>query len=461
MNHAWGLPSPPGGLAERVGWTLLHSLWQLAAVALTLTLVLALLRRRSPQARYAAGCLALAAIVALPIVTFVSLNPLKNVQRDAGDLVAANAMAPGESQPVGGSGGDSSAGASSARWARRIAAAWVVGVAGFSIWNFGGWVALRRMRHLCISPVPPDVLARFRTLALRLRVRPRVALLRSGLVASPVALGWLRPLVLVPASALSGLTPAQLDAILAHELAHIRRHDYFVNLLQTLAETLLFYHPAVWWVSRRMRIERELCCDDVAAELTDGGRVSYADALVAMEALRGPAPGFEVGPPVLAVGACDGGLVSRVRRLLGAPQTPGTWRAAVLAFMAVVVLPMTLAGFGTLGARSARTDVAVAVPENAFDNEERERRGGWLRLPRLRELEGFAMSIYTRVTPRDADPDDVEDDADLPPLARAVTHHVASAVRQGARMIRATGVPDGMRQVAATAYAELSRADQA
>ena len=90
-------------------------------------------------------------------------------------------------------------------------------------------------------------------------------LLQSTLVKVPTVIGWLRPVVLVPLCALSELSEDQLRAILAHELAHIRRNDYLVNLLQTLAETLLFYHPAVWWVSRCIRQERENCCDDVAA----------------------------------------------------------------------------------------------------------------------------------------------------------------------------------------------------
>ena len=101
----------------------------------------------------------------------------------------------------------------------------------------------------------------------------------------PTVIGWLKPVVLLPASALAALTPQQLEAILAHELAHIRRHDYLVNLLQTLVETLLFYHPAVWWLSRRIRIERENCCDDLAVSLC-GDPVAYAAALADLEALR-------------------------------------------------------------------------------------------------------------------------------------------------------------------------------
>ena len=102
-------------------------------------------------------------------------------------------------------------------------------------------------------------------------------------------IGWLRPVILLPTSALTGLSPSHLEAILLHELAHIRRLDYLINLLQTIVETLLFYHSAVWWVSRRIRIERENCCDDVAVSVLGGSR-DYATALARMEGTAGGAP---------------------------------------------------------------------------------------------------------------------------------------------------------------------------
>jgi beta-lactamase regulating signal transducer with metallopeptidase domain len=120
----------------------------------------------------------------------------------------------------------------------------------------------------------------------------------------------LRPVILLPASALTGLSPQQLEAIIAHELAHIRRHDYLINLLQTVVETLLFYHPAVWWVSRRIRQEREHCCDDLAVAVC-GDALTYARALLEMEQLR-------AAGPQLAMAANGGSLMNRIQRLVGA-----------------------------------------------------------------------------------------------------------------------------------------------
>src|SRR5438034_11106483 len=115
-------------------------------------------------------------------------------------------------------------------------------------------------------PAPVACMEALERLAARLRVSRPVRVLESAIVQVPAVLGWVRPVILLPASALTGLTPLQLDALLAHELAHVRRYDYLVNLIQSVIETLLFYHPAVWWISGRMRQEREHCCDDLRSE---------------------------------------------------------------------------------------------------------------------------------------------------------------------------------------------------
>src|SRR5262249_8883638 len=146
--------------------------------------------------------------------------------------------------------------------------------------------------------------------------------------------GWLRPVVMLPISAATGLTAEQLESVLAHELAHIRRHDYLVNLLQMAAETLLFYHPAVWWISTRIRHERELCCDDLAVRAT-GGALSYARALTALEKMR-------TSRPALALASTDGPLFYRSRRLVtGASEYGPSKLSGVIALalgLACVVL---------------------------------------------------------------------------------------------------------------------------
>jgi uncharacterized protein (TIGR03435 family) len=151
----------------------------------------------------------------------------------------------------------------------------------------------------------------------RISVCRPVRLLVSGLLQAPAAIGWLRPVVLVPAGALAGLPAAQIEALLPHELAHVRRHDYLVNLLQSAVEAVFFYHPAVWWVSSHMRAERELCCDDMAVSIT-GDAVIYARALAEIDSAR------LIQPTVMA--ANGGSLADRIARLLGQP--PSSRRAS-------------------------------------------------------------------------------------------------------------------------------------
>jgi hypothetical protein len=150
-------------------------------------------------------------------------------------------------------------------------------------------------------------------LTARMHVSRRVRLLQSTLVDVPTMLGAFKPLILLPLAAATAMPLEALEALLAHELAHIRRHDYLVNLLQSVTETLLFYHPAVWWISAQIRQEREHCCDDLAIALT-GNRLQYAKALASMESMRTSPRRF---PPQLSLAARGAALLPRIRRLLG------------------------------------------------------------------------------------------------------------------------------------------------
>ncbi len=166
---------------------------------------------------------------------------------------------------------------------------------------------------------------------------------QSAVVKVPAVIGYFRPVVLIPLSVASGFPPEQLEALLAHELAHIRRHDYLVNLLQTAVETLCFYHPAVWWISSQIRCEREDCCDDVALSVCRN-QTEYARGLVALEELRGRVP-------ATALAAVGGSLLSRIRRIAGVEDEPRPGLGAILSAAAVVSL-VALAGLPT---RSAET----------------------------------------------------------------------------------------------------------
>jgi hypothetical protein len=206
-----------------------------------------------------------------------------------------------------------------------------------------GWLEAQRMRGSGSTAGVEAVEEALEGLCHRLRVSRPVRLVESALVEVPSVVGWLRPVILFPASALTQLHPLQIEVILAHELAHVRRLDYLVNLLQDAVETLLFYHPGVWWVSHRMRVEREHCCDDLAVAAC-GNVLGYARALADLEGLR--------GEPRLALAASGGSLLERIARLAGAPvperSRSGRWLAAIVALgalgVALVLGPALRAG---------------------------------------------------------------------------------------------------------------------
>jgi uncharacterized protein (TIGR03435 family) len=218
-------------------------------------------------------------------------------------------------------------------WLPLIVLMWSAGVVVLVIRMLGGWWRIHRL-HRASRAAAPSVWTNASTrLAAALGLSRRVHVVDSSRVETPTVIGWISPVILLPIAAFAGLSSSQVEAILAHELAHVRRHDFLVNLLQTFAETVLFYHPAVWWLSARIRTEREHCCDDVALSVC-GDAVSYAEALLELDSRRR-------AHTALAIAATGGTLVTRIRRLLGAPavdhprSSGGVMLAGVVALVCV------------------------------------------------------------------------------------------------------------------------------
>jgi uncharacterized protein (TIGR03435 family) len=228
-----------------------------------------------------------------------------------------------------------------------------------------GWVVAAQIRSKLVRRAPGEWQEILGRLGARIGLSRPVGLLVSARVEAPMVAGWLRPVVLVPVGALTGLPFEQLEALLLHELAHIRRHDYLVNILQSVAEALLFYHPAVWWVSGHIRTERELCCDDVAVEVS-GDPLTYARALAHLESCR-PAH-------LSAVVAANGGsLADRIARLLGQPR-PATHSGVGPGVLTAVVL-LASAAYGLFGQPGAHPAFQTAsIKRNTTPWSERSRR---------------------------------------------------------------------------------------
>ena len=372
-------------IIERLGWMLFHSLWQILLIACIYGIVLWAFRLRSASVRYALGCIALVLMSAAPVVTFVCAPPLPETK--AGSSVLADASprpipepssshdAPDPADPLPGSSSREETLIAQAptepesrentnlrpNWRGAVRSAlpvavaiWLAGVLVLSLRPVLGMFHVMQLRRQGLLPVSVELKRTVRRIARRMGLGRQIDVAVSSSLYVPVVVGITRPLLLLSPAAVVCLSPRQLEAVVAHELAHIRRYDYFVNLLQTLLETLLFYHPAMWWVSRRIREERENCCDDLAVAFT-GDRLCYAEMLLTLEKSR-PAPR-------LAPAANGGSLLKRVRRLVFPEDShslkPGS---AFLGGMMMVILSSLI--FICLAALSGISLAADDPPES-------------------------------------------------------------------------------------------------
>lgn len=417
MKTIMDLLENPGLL--QLGYGLVHFLWQGVAIAVVLAVILSRLPRSRPGARYLASWIALLAMAACvpatvwlgdaPLENAAAIVPLKGISMSLDpsaqtddDTTPFGSISP----PLDPHGQIQIEGVQSAEpddptltaswWAARpdskrgffplrlgrweyrvlpwIVGGWLLGALGLSLWRFGGWLCLRRFYRRGTRAASAASERMLRKTAARLRVSRPVVLLESTVARVPAVVGWVRPVILLPVGAITGLPPQCLEMVLAHELAHVRRLDFLWNLVQTAIETLLFYHPAVWWVSRKIRDEREACCDDVAATAM-GDRVLYARTLAQLKQACQPA-----GPLAgssLQVAAADGSLLVRIRRVLGLPSEDGrAWQGGLAGSLAVFGMIAALLAYAAVAREpqlretdSARVESANASPADSESAE--------------------------------------------------------------------------------------------
>jgi GWxTD domain-containing protein len=397
-------------VAQAIGWALVHFLWEGLALAAVLAAVLYLLRPSSARARYGAACATLFAMPLAFAVTLFAMWPhaagnVPLLPRPPAAHFAVVPLAPPAPPPS-----DFTA----ARMLPWIACCWFLGVAFFYLRGLAAWFAARRLRHRGTCAPPPVWEQRVSALCARMRISRPARLLESCFIDAPVLVGYLRPVILMPLGCLANLPAGQIECILIHELSHIRRHDYLVNLLQGVVEGLLFYHPAVWWTSRTVREERENCCDDAVVALTGDARV-YAATLATLEHRR--AIGLET-----AIAATGGNLMKRIRRLLTQPQS--AQRSATPAFAAGLLLITCMAALAAWPVKPVRvlfqqnaappaqrksgkgaTGDALATPYEKWVREDvayiitSEERGAFYRLTSNQEREQFIEEFWRSRNP--------------------------------------------------------------
>jgi GWxTD domain-containing protein len=379
-------------LAGAVGWTLLHSLWEGALISVMLAA--ALLALRSPRARYAAAVVAMLAMLGGFGLTLIRMTPegARGLATSGAPpfpawniRTGADAFGPSRSHL-----------AAVAPW---LAPFWMAGVAIFYLRHLAGWISVCRLRRRGVCCAPERWRKELARLSARLRISRPVLLLESCLADAPMVLGHLRPIILMPVGLLAGLPVGQVEAILLHELAHIRRYDYLVNLLQRFVEGLLFYHPAAWWMSRIIRAERENCCDDIAVAASGNGP-EYAAALAVLEENR-----WSRREP--AVAATGGSLVKRIRRLLYPKGPSRAWTPLLGSMALTAIAAIALAAWPQQSSAAAQqqADRAEPSPYIRWLNEDvvylvaDEERAAFQKLPTDEERQKFIEQFWLRRDP--------------------------------------------------------------
>ncbi|MBN1437364.1 MAG: carboxypeptidase regulatory-like domain-containing protein [Sedimentisphaerales bacterium] len=364
---------------QRMGLTLLHFFWQGLTVAILFILTVRLLKLKRGNQQYAASLAAFALMLTLPLATFCILDTSQSPAVTQPELITQAPADIIELEPLT----DETANWTSqpSDWPAEInyqpdntiaelpivpltlpaepelstkeqalaylhaalpwcIAAWLAGVLVLSAHLLMGFIGVHRWRQ-CLIPLPRELNSTIQRLAQQLGLRPTARVAISARATQAVAVGYFRPMVLLPVAMITQMPTEMLQAVIAHELAHIRRFDIWVNLIQRIAETLLFYHPAVWWLSNHMRTERELCCDELAIRAT-GQRLTYASTLerAGQIILAARQPALSVG-----LGQDQKPTLHRVRHILGLKPTPQRsrfWIAGLLAIAiaAAILLPM-------------------------------------------------------------------------------------------------------------------------
>jgi beta-lactamase regulating signal transducer with metallopeptidase domain len=292
-----------------LGWAVVHSLWQSSFVAGLTAMAIGIVPERRCQSRHTIACVGLAVMVVAPIATaLASVDLLGNdTRRQVVQIVEGTVGLP-----------------TLVVWrsfvVRSAAVLWIAGAALCLARLRIEWRRARRLRLHELSDPGASVRRIAADLRRQLSVTETVDVFRSGLASVPMVLGCRRPVIVLPARSLAELTSSQVRTVLAHELAHIKRRDYLTNHVQILADLLLFYHPAARWVSRRIRAEREYCCDDVALAIAKSVG-EYGKTLLMVDSARDRCH--------LAVAAASGTLLDRVQRIAGYPRPLITLRGTL------------------------------------------------------------------------------------------------------------------------------------
>lgn len=324
-------------LINALGWTLIHSLWQGAAAAIGFALLMIVMRKYRSQTRYYVGVMTVMLVLGMAVVTFVGIY-------NAGAAGVAS-QSPGAAAMITGTvemEGSGSIPAFFKQYFNRhlplLVTVWMLGILVLILRFAGGFIYNQRVKVHNTHPLSKNWQARLKNISHGLGIQKSVQLVESALVKIPMTIGHFKPVILFPLGLAVGLPQDQVEALLAHELAHISRRDYLVNIMQNLIDILFFYHPGVRWISSHVRAERENCCDDIAVSVS-GEPLNFARALTNIQVTR---HGLNTIEPAVAASGKRHGLLARVKRLVSPPAMGSRFAEGFIGASILAVCLLTL-----------------------------------------------------------------------------------------------------------------------
>jgi len=359
-------------LTTALGWTIVHSFWQGTAIGLIAFLILKIRNTAPPQLRYLVGVFSLAAILISSIITFkFEYQPFTGIPGNTVNPDTVNGLGSILISSSGGSNGSNyihfiqRTTLSFFPWMTSI---WLFGVMVLSARLAGGLILVGRMRTGDVSPLPVALENRLMMLAEKSGINRILQVLQSGKVKVPTVIGVFRPVILIPAGIISLIPLEELESIIAHEIAHIRRFDFLINILQSLLEALFFYHPVVWILSAGVRQEREKCCDDFAVDVC--GKLSiYAKALVELSEIQA---GQNL--PSVALTGNKNRIIHRVERLINPKKMKTNASEKIIAGILILgsAIILTLSTSAKMSPRENFQGASAEFNQQAFDKNQDE-----------------------------------------------------------------------------------------
>ncbi|MEL6989109.1 MAG: M56 family metallopeptidase, partial [Bacteroidota bacterium] len=299
-------------LIHAIGWTIIHSLWQASIIAILMSVALNVIKNNKTQLRYNIAFFAIFMVLVSALCTFIYLIGKYDPVVSTSGVYIFEGMSNADPSSLGG------IHLILEKYLPMITTVWFAGVLFFLVKMLGGFWYIQKLKQSGINSVPGHYLSRLKVLKKKLKVSKPVRLLESARIKTPMVIGYLKPVILFPIGTIMHLSPQQVEAILLHELAHVKRNDFLQNIIQTFIEILFYYHPVVWYISASIRAERESCCDEVAIKLS-GNNIEYAKALIEIESSGNPALAMHFG-------GTKHNFYNRIQRILNMPQNRSNTR---------------------------------------------------------------------------------------------------------------------------------------